>query len=107
MAGKCFKLQVLGSEVSCCSTVKSETTMMEEDRLLPMVALSTNQKASTLFIATRMKAIISDWSIFEVYKQKKFPYLIGLTHPMVTAAVDKPSSLTDPSNGHGSGRQTQ
>ena len=106
MAGKCLKLQVLGSEVSCCSTVKSETTMMEEDRLLPMVALSTNQKASTLFVATRMKAIISDWSIFEVYKQK-FPYLIGLTHLMVTAAVDKPSSLTDPSNGHGRARQTQ
>ena len=43
--------------------------MKEEDRLFPLVALLTNQRASTLFVAMRMSVGTSDWSTFEICKQ--------------------------------------
>ena len=40
--------------------MKSETTMMEEDRLFPLVAVSAKQRACTLFVTMRMSVDTSD-----------------------------------------------
>ena len=37
----------------------------EGERLLPLVIFSANWRASTLFVAMRMSAGISDWSTFK------------------------------------------
>ena len=46
--------------------VKSESIMTDEDRLFLLVALSANQKAGTLFVATKISGVTSDWSTFKV-----------------------------------------
>ena len=41
-------------------------TTMTEDRLFPLVALSANQRACTLFVAMSMSVDTADWSTFGV-----------------------------------------
>ena len=63
-AGKFPNLQVFSTEASCRSIVRKKTTVTgRSEAISPSHFFS---QASTLFVATRMSAGISDWLTFEV-----------------------------------------
>ena len=62
--------------------VKKKTVMVEKDRLFPLVALSANQRACTLFVATRMVNIQSLYEEQLPYLGRLAQFNLAYTHPV-------------------------